>query len=70
MYAMKLISSNCYVYSKSDSTLSSSGEETMDATELNCLDVEMEEPGRGETSNAVELNHDDASGECTVSHTE
>ena len=66
---MKFISSNCYVYSKSDSTSSSSGEETMDATELNCLDGEMEEPGQGKTSNAVELNHD-ASGGCTVSHTE
>ena len=42
---MKFISSNCYVYSESDSISLSSGEETMDATELNCLDGEMEEPG-------------------------
>ena len=66
---MKFISNNCYVYSESDSISSSSGEETMDATELNCLDGEMEEPGQSETSDTVELNHD-VSGECTVSHTE
>ena len=65
---MKFISSNCYVYSESDSITSSSGEETMDDTELNCLDGKIEEPGRSETSDTVELNH--VCGECTVSHTE
>lgn len=40
----------------------------MDATKLYRLDNIMEEPaaGRGETSNAVELNYDDASGEFIV----
>ena len=52
-----------FIYSESEGT---SDEETMDATELNCLDRVMEEPDRGETSRTVEPNHADTRGECVV----
>ena len=44
------------IYSESEGT---SDEETMDATELNCLDGLMEEPDQGETSSMVEPNPGD-----------
>ena len=68
-----LMSKHCYmlsnlyqaivIHSESEGT---SDEETMDATELNCLDGVMEEPDRYEISRTVEPNHVDTRVECIV----
>ena len=51
------------IYHESEGT---SDEETVDATELNCLDGVMEESDRGERSRTVEPNHADTREECMV----